>query len=457
MAHVQTQTEWEQEMAEEVLRFVRQELFVSLRYLEPALFALSYRRYGGLLTFATDGTDLLFSAEATLRIFQKNSAFLDRVYLHTVCHCLFRHLWLRGGRKERIWNLACDIAVEYTIDALDADCTRRAIGFVRKEYYAMLDETAQGRSAAVIYRLLMECGDDALAELEREFFTDDHRFWPKEADMERPSVKMAGQNWQKAARQISLLQDRKKMDAGEGAANFAAQIKAGESRRSYQAFLKKFAMPVEEPRLNPDEFDLGYYAYGLRLYRNLPLIEPLETRETHKIREFVIVLDTSDSTSGALIAGFLKETYAILTQKNSFAAQSQIRILQCDEKVRKETLVKGEDAFLRLLSEFELVGGGGTDFRPAFSYVEERMAQGKCRQPDGLLYFTDGRGIYPQKKPAYPVAFLFLDAYEDMAVPSWAMRHRLESEDMLYEYQTGKRRTETYDTRVSGEGCVGGV
>ena len=75
MAHVQTQTEWEQEMAEEVLRFVRQELFVSLRYLEPALFALSYRRYGGLLTFATDGTDLLFRRRRRFAFFRKIPLF----------------------------------------------------------------------------------------------------------------------------------------------------------------------------------------------------------------------------------------------------------------------------------------------------------------------------------------------------------------------------------------------
>jgi len=31
----------------------------------------------------------------------------------------------------------------------------------------------------------------------------------------------------------------------------------------------------------------------------------------------------------------------------------------------------------------------------------------------GLLYFTDGKGIYPKKKPDYPTAFLFLDEYEE--------------------------------------------
>ena len=36
----------------------------------------------------------------------------------------------------------------------------------------------------------------------------------------------------------------------------------------------------------------------------MPLIEPLETRETYKIRDFVIVLDTSYSVSGELVEHF---------------------------------------------------------------------------------------------------------------------------------------------------------
>lgn len=37
-----------------------------------------------------------------------------------------------------------------------------------------------------------------------------------------------------------------------------------------------------------DEYDLNYYTYGLRLYRNMPLIEPMETKENLRIEELVI-------------------------------------------------------------------------------------------------------------------------------------------------------------------------
>mgnify|MGYP006982932810 FL=1 len=75
------------------------------------------------------------------------------------------------------------------------------------------------------------------------------------------------------------------------------------------------------------------------------------------------------------------------------------------------------------------VGGGGTDFRPAFSYIEELRRHGEFKNLGGLLYFTDGKGIYPEKKPDFKTAFLFLEDYDETAIPPWAMRLRLEPEE----------------------------
>ena len=59
---------------------------------------------------------------------------------------------------------------------------------------------------------------------------------------------------------------------------------------------------------DPDSFDQAFYTYGLSLYGNMPLIEPLETREVQRIQQFVIVIDTSMSCSGELVQRFLEET-----------------------------------------------------------------------------------------------------------------------------------------------------
>ncbi len=434
MPHIQTQTEWEEEMSAKILEFVRHELYLEFRYMEPALSALKYHRADGLLTFATDGIYLYYSTEPVFRIFKKNAPFLDRVYLHTVFHCIFRHLWLRGNREPRLWDIACDIAAEYTIDSLDKACTKRILGYLRRSTYDTLKKEQNGISAAIIYRWLNGQEKEQIDELAEEFYTDDHRFWPKEEEIHSPVVKQAKQNWDKTARQVTLEQSRKGDDCKEGEEALAAQIRTGKSRRSYSDFLRKFAVLQEETHLDPEEFDLGFYTYGLHLYGNLPLIEPLETREVHKIREFVIVLDTSDSTSGELVEGFLQETFSILSQRNSFFEKFSIRILQCDNQVRMDQTVENRQALERLIADFQIAGGGGTDFCPAFSYVQKLREKGELKHLGGLLYFTDGKGIYPKKKPPFKTAFLFLEDYDESAVPPWAMRLRLEPEEWLNEH-----------------------
>ena len=104
-------------------------------------------------------------------------------------------------------------------------------------------------------------------------------------------------------------------------------------------------------------------------------------------------------------------------------------MLQCDNAVRSDVRITGERELEHFLTEFQLIGGGGTDFRPAFAYVNELRERGELLNLNGLLYFTDGKGIYPKKRPDYQTAFLFLEAYEDAAVPPWAMQLRLEPEE----------------------------
>lgn len=422
---------WETEMAKKVLRFICHELYLELRYLETALAALTFCKTDGLLSFATDGRYLYASPEWMLRVFKSNALFLDRAYLHTVLHCIFRHLWLGGARDTRIWHTACDIVAERVIDGLDISCTRRILSWLRKDTYDALMQETDGISAATVYQWLKRQDAEKLLALEREFYTDDHRFWPREEAAKTPFFRQAGQEWEKRAKQAVLLQDGRGDSPKDGEGVFAALVQAGKARRSYADFLRKFAVFREEARLDPEEFDVGYYSYGLRLYGRMPLIEPLETKESCKIRELVIVIDTSYSTSGELVKGFLKETAAVLSQKNSFFRSCQIRVIQCDDQVRMDqTIAAGED-MQRFLDQFEIKGGGGTDFCPAFSYVEQLRKAGELRHLGGLLYFTDGKGVYPVKRPDYKTAFLFLEAYDEDAAPPWAMRLKLEPEEWL--------------------------
>ena len=277
--HKQTQTEWETEMSVKILDFTRNEIYLDLRFLDIALSALTPQPNAELKTFATDGTLLYFSTEQVMRVFRNNPKYLDRAYLHTVLHCIFSHLWIRGGRDVRKWNLACDIAVEYTIDGMNKPCTRRILSWSRQKLYEELRAEKRGISAAVVYRYLYRKNPEEIILLEKEFYTDDHRFWPKE-EQENAKSESARKQWDKIARQTRLEQDAAGEEAADGEQLLAAQLKAEKGRRSYAEFLRKFAVLREELHADPDEFDLNFYTYGLRVYKNMPLIEPVESRES---------------------------------------------------------------------------------------------------------------------------------------------------------------------------------
>lgn len=395
-----TQTEWENEMCIKILELIQNELYVDFRYLDVAVSALTLTPNDSLRSTATDGISFFFPPEQILRVFRSNPLFLNRAVLHSVFHCIFRHLWIRGSRDPDLWNLSCDIAVEWIIDSFEKKSVKRALSGIRTNIYNDFRQYKIPITAANIYRyLLPDIADnpDRLNQLMMEFFTDDHRFWPKKPSTS-PSAAKTGQSWDKISRRMEQELNLRGDDSASGIDAMKTQIKEGKSRRSYKDFLRKFTVLKEELHCDYDEFDLNYYSYGLRLYKNMPLIEPLESREVTKISEFVIVIDTSYSTNGPLVQKFLEETFQIIQERDSFFHKSQIRIIQCDNQVHSDTIIKEQRDIPKLLHNFELIGGGGTDFRPAFSYINKLLEDGEFQNLKGVLYFTDGKGIYPGQK-----------------------------------------------------------
>lgn len=435
MMAVETQTEWEVRMFKKIISYLRDELCIDFPYMERALSALAPEGKENVNAFATEGIHLYFPPAHYLKVFEENELFLRRAYLHTVLHCLYAHLWQCGGRERERWNIACDIAVEFVIDGFNKQTTRRLLSWLRQQYYEKL-QREKVISAAGIYELLAEEPPERLSQLAREFYTDDHALWgEKKGQQSSPNQQKQSQEaqkkWQKIARQVQFQKEKSDSQKETAAAAMQEQITAERKRRSYQDFLRKFAAFHEQMRCDLDEFDLNYYTYGLRTYGNLPLIEPLETKEERRIQEFVIVVDTSYSTSGELVRQFLQETLHILLEQNAFFTTAKVHLIQCDDQVQEDLVIKSQVQAENIWRHFEIKGGGNTDFRPAFTYVEELREKGELKNLGGLLYFTDGNGIYPGKQPDYPCAFLYMGEYNEQDVPAWAMRRRLERETLF--------------------------
>ena len=101
---------------------------------------------------------------------------------------------------------------------------------------------------------------------------------------------------------------------------------------------------------------------------------------------------------------------------------------------------------LRLDKDFTVHGFGATDFRPVFSYIEELKEAGEFTELRGLIYFTDGYGIYPSQRPDYEVVWVFLNEDEYRApVPLWSTKVVLNEEKDLKE--TGSEMNSVHENK----------
>ena len=362
----------------------------------------------------------------------ENRILVNRGYLHMVFHCIFRHFG-KPGIEKRLWNLSCDIAVEHMIDGIYHRSVRYSRSLLRRETYRLLEKEKKTLNAERIYKLLKEefLKEKELARLEKEFYVDDHKYWVNQQPNQKPNPLMS-KKWGDISDGIETDLETFSRESGEQDGDFLDQLKIeNRERYDYREFLRKFAVFREELTVDPDSFDYNFYTYGLSLYGNMPLIEPLETREVKKVSEFVIVIDTSMSCSGELVQRFLEETYGILSDSGNFFQKVNIHIIQCDEKVHSDVKITGAEELQEYMNSLELYGDGGTDFRPAFAYVEELMEKREYENLKGLVYFTDGYGLFPAKMPPYRTAFVFMEQEpEDVDIPAWAMKLVITEEEL---------------------------
>lgn len=565
------------DLGSRILNQSRYELSLSMRHLARALDRLPYEMDFNTQRMGTEGERIHFHPEFIFQLFMESPQKLNRLYMHSLLHCLFRHMFKNEDKKEELWNMACDIHVEYVLDSLDVDLLKRPAGEYRENTFQSMEEKIKTLSAERIYQYLEEedLDYDAWERLEREFYKDDHVFWkvidredapgqegegdgdgaplPMPEDFtpnDNPSgeenegeKKDSGDNTSvensedkdKSPREGKSSEDaspqsgtpsngegkeEKNQEAGnqesenrgsEGEGNTGEgnsgedsqgeakqedsqsgnssgkkqeERKKAENRKptgqekreereakkkrddlskewediskrteqeiehsskekqeeqgslawflrleqkkytDFRDFLRRLSVDREEMEVDLDSFDYGYYYYGLEQYGNMPLIEENEYREGRKLQELVIAIDTSHSTKGEMVKGFLEETAGILKQKDAFFQKVKVHILECDDELRKDICLENVEDLEQYSKNFAVKGGYGTDFRPVFRYVSDLQKRGELKNLKGLMYFTDGKGRYPKEAPPYVTAFVFPkgEDIDDDNVPFWAMK-----------------------------------
>lgn len=477
-----------EKLALDILKLSRNTLLIHLRFLEPALCEFQFMP-NPESTLETDGINIYYNFLYVLKSYRIQKELVMHDYLHMVLHCIFHHPFIGDSMDSQCWDLACDIAAEAVIADLQLPCTTCQKQKNQERLLSLLNEALPSLTAERIYHYLLEqeLSAETLVSLREAFFADEHELWyqhsktqkenkeankneepqknhsdssdsnsspsvgqkneskdkhsaPSKSDEEieaaakppQPDRGESQERWKDISSKVQTDLETFSQNWGEKAGSLLQNIReCNRERCDYKEFLKQFAVFGEVLHPSDEEFDYIYYTYGLQLYQNMPLIEPLEYQESKRIREFAIAIDTSASVDGELVRIFLRKTYNILKQSESYFTKINLHIIQCDTKIQEDIKISSEEELEHYLNHLTLKGFGGTDFRPVFQYVDELIQKREFLNLKGLLYFTDGNGTYPALQPEYKTAFIFIENhYEERNVPVWAIKLILEEDEL---------------------------
>lgn len=202
-------------------------------------------------------------------------------------------------------------------------------------------------------------------------------------------------------------------------------------RYDFSTWLRKFCHFVNVPQEDEESLEYGIYDYGCRTFGDKLLIEYPESKPEYRIEDFVIILDTSGSCSGETLKKFINKVYSILTESKTFAKKMHVHLIQCDTEIQEYVVLKNSREVESYLRTMTVKGLGGTDFRPAFDFIETRIKSGEITKLDGILYFTDGYGTMPTHSLGVKTAFVYLYADRDHPeTPQWIDDYILEEKDL---------------------------
>jgi predicted metal-dependent peptidase len=449
------------ELEHAIVENLKKQLYSRLRFLALPLGMMKVSFSADVDRIATDGETLRFHTEWLRRTFQTGSDELILTILHSLYHCLLGHLWQGKKKRPDIWDYACDIMVWRLAGETYGE-------YLPAEYTARTGEAADLAGGCMTAEKLYTLLEDSGLPVQDTFYMDDHRGWDqvREKEETRRLLEFFGpgqggsgaegllKKWRRLEESsLGMYQGRRRQDNG-GEGNSRRRLNLGEAKRiGYADFLKRFATVRETAELNDDEFQYSYYYYGLSRYNNMPIIEALEYRERLGLEELGIVIDTSGSCSRDLSGVFLEETRNILLTEHLFFRRFNLHIIQCDNQVRRDDRITSVDELSAYIRDLEIAGQGGTDFRPAFAYINALRKEGAWSRLKGILYFTDGQGIYPAEMPEYETAFIFVkDRYEDIDVPVWAHKLVLDTRPAVSSIDSSRSISYSIIAGLSGKG-----
>jgi len=372
-------------------------------------FLLQFRRrpYQGRKAVAVTLIDALPTLMVSPHLFALFSADEQQALLeHLVKHILHLHPCRRRDRHPRLWDLACDLAINPGIDHLPTaaphpERLKLAVGLAAEEYYDQLlliphlgDQLGDGYGDSAADSSGEQTSSEAAStsDVHQLQPLDDHQHWQ---DAERTPSSLSEQG----VRQMVQTAWKKSADEIDGALRPLLSCYLAPPTIPWQQILRQFIGTAGR---------IGKTSTWKRAHRRFDQTTPGIRKKQYL--NLVVGVDVSDSTDTQP----LRETFAKELLRIAQARQSRITLLYAGSRIQKISAFSGNPATIDVFR-----GGGFTDLRPIFDHA--RIMQPR---PAAIIYLTDGFGPAPESSDIPTLWVLSPDGHKP--VP-WGLELRLDT------------------------------
>jgi predicted metal-dependent peptidase len=300
---------------------------------------------------------------------------------HEVSHVALLHHTRRGNREPENWNMACDYAINLLLKESNFDLPDGGL----------LDQQYKGMAAEEIYRKLpakppqnksgTNNGNGSGKSNNDPGKCGGVRDTPAKTESEKNQIE--AETKQLVAQAINSAKMQGKLPAH--LARVLAE--AMEPIVNWKDVLNTFLTEVSRSDYTFSQPSKRYLSQGLYL----PSLRSIEKGK------FIFIVDTSGSVwaQAKLLESIFSEMQSILSE-----ISETITVYYVDTKIHGEPIEYESDETLNL----NPVGGGGTDFKPAFDHIEKNGIEAAA-----IVYFTDGYCNSFPKDPGTPTLWATYD------------------------------------------------
>jgi len=319
-------------------------------------------------TAATDGRNFYYNTRFIKMLKPKEIEFL---FGHEVLHCVYDHFGRRGDRDPQLWNIANDYCV-------NADLKKHRVGDFITSVPCLYDSKYENKSSEEIYDILYENAEKLDMNSLLDKMIDEHMDGEGEGDGD------GGEEGQGKRPKLSAEERAKIKDEIKEAMLSAAQTcDAG----NLPAGVKRLINQLTEPQMNWRELlrmqlestIKSDYTWLRTSRKGWHLDAIMPGMKTTDAIDIAVAIDTSGSISTAQCKDFLSEIQGIMEAFDSY----RIHVFTFDTETYNPQQYNSDN--LEDITEYDIQGGGGTEFNAIFRYLKSAEIE-----PKKLVVFTDG-------------------------------------------------------------------